>query len=288
VSASDRAVTNVSQDDDSADDADRTDLLYVGEATAGAMAAADITAADVRRKAVSYKGLVDAGVNPGVATKIRREHSLHWSLDEEGADLDDRSRTVRGLRDGERDWVAASGIDLDDGAAESTADGDWTPSGDGETGDGATADADGPSLTDGDWTPSGDGETGDGATADADGPSLTDGDWTPTGDVSGGTDAPAGDWTPSADGGGAAETAETDGSGAAEAAESAWRERSRPDPLTELPSVDEDDADRLGEAGVTSVRRLATADPEHVADVLDVDEATVAEWHAAAVDRLGE
>ncbi|WP_162991568.1 DUF7409 domain-containing protein [Halostella salina] len=251
--------------DETGDDADRTDLLYVGEATATVMAKAGIDAADVRRKTVSYRELVDAGVNPGVATKIRREHSLHWSLDEEGADLDDRSRTVRGLRDGERDWVAESGIDLDDGSAddESTADGDWTPSG----GDG----------------------TVDGGPADDGRSSLTDGDWTPTGDVTEETADPAGDWTPSADdGGGAAEPAETDGSGGAEAAESAWRERSRPDPLTELPAIDEADAERLGDAGVTSIRRLATADPEHVADVLDMDEATVAEWHDAAADRIGK
>ncbi|WP_135820023.1 DUF7409 domain-containing protein [Halostella litorea] len=238
---------------------DRTDLLYVGEATAAAMAEAGIDAADVRRKSVSYRGLVDAGVNPGVATKIRREHSLHWSLDEQGADLDDRSRTVRGLRDGERDWVAASGVDLGDSSDEGTdAAGDWTPS-----------------------------ERDASAASTDDGSALTDGDWTPTGDVPEERTDPAGDWSPAADAE-PAEPAETDGSGAAEAAESAWRERSRPDPLTELPSVDEDDADRLGEAGVTSVRRLATADPEHVADVLDMDEAVVTEWHAAATDRLGE
>lgn len=251
-------MTNVSQDETGDGSEDRTDLLYVGESTAAVMADADIEAADVRRKTVSYRQLVDAGVNPGVATKIRREHSLHWSLDEQGADLDDRSRTVRGLRDGERDWVAASGIDLaDDGEAASTADGDWTPSGD------------------------------DAAAAD-EGSSLTDGDWTPTGDVTEERTDPDGDWSPAADDTGTAATAETDGSGGTEVAESAWRERSRPDPLTDLPSIDEADADRLDEAGVTSIRRLATADPEHVADVLDMDESIVTEWHAAAADRLGE
>lgn len=252
-------------EDPSDDDAGRTDLLYVGEATAAVMAEAGIAAADVRRKAVSYRGLVDAGVNPGVATKIRREHSLHWSLDERGADLDDRSRTVRGLRDGERDWVAASGVDLADGS-------------------------DGDSTAEGDWSPSGDGATAADATADGERSSLTDGDWTPSRDVDRNTGSPDGDWTPSADDGrsASAEPAETDGSGGAEAAESAWRERSRRVPLTDLAAVDERDAERLGEVGVTSVRRLATADPEHVADVLDVDEETVAEWHAAAADRTGE
>jgi len=247
----------VSQDETADGSEDRTDLLYVGEATAATMAEAGIAAADVRAKSVSYRQIVDAGVNPGVATKIRREHSLHWSLDEQGTDLDDRSRTVRGLRDGERDWVAASGIDLADGTDEDSGpDGDWTPRSDGAAGD--------------------DGES-----------TLTDGDWAPTGSVPEASAGPGGDWSPSADDGGPT-AAETDGSGGAEAAESAWRERSRPDPLTDLASVDEADADRLGEAGVGSVRRLATADPEHVADVLDIEEAVVAEWHAAAVDRLGE
>lgn len=91
-------------------------LAYVGPRTAERMAAAGVTASDVREKQVSYRDLVSAGVNAGVAAKLRREHSLHWTLDEQCADLDRRSEQVRGLRDGEREWVAAARSGDDAGA----------------------------------------------------------------------------------------------------------------------------------------------------------------------------
>lgn len=97
-----------SVDDAPDDDAALSELAYVGPATEAALAAADVTVADVREKTVSYRELVRAGVNPGVAAKLRREHSLHWTIEEQGADLDRRSKHVRGLRDGEREWVAAT------------------------------------------------------------------------------------------------------------------------------------------------------------------------------------
>lgn len=105
------------------------DLSYVGPRTAERLADADVTAGDLREKRVAYRDLVAAGVNPGVAAKIRREHSLHWTLDEQGADLDRRSELVRGLRDEERAWVAAARDGSDREAAREAADdpdGDWT------------------------------------------------------------------------------------------------------------------------------------------------------------------
>lgn len=94
-----------------------TELAYVGPATAPILANAGIDAADIRERRVSHAQLVELGVNPGVAAKIRRHHSLSWSL-EGGADLDRRAEQVRGLQDGEREWVARSASDWEDGTNE--------------------------------------------------------------------------------------------------------------------------------------------------------------------------
>lgn len=136
------------------DDRERLeDLAYVGPRTAEQLAAADVSADDVREKRVSYRDLVSAGVNPGVAAKLRREHSLHWTLDEQGADLDRRSEQVRGLRDGEREWIAAARSDGDrstDDGNRASEDGDrGTDDGD-RSSDGSTHDSAGdwPSWSD--------------------------------------------------------------------------------------------------------------------------------------------
>ncbi|WP_101297614.1 helix-hairpin-helix domain-containing protein [Halegenticoccus soli] len=179
---------------------DPTDLRFVGPATATVLADRNVDATDIAGRRVSYAQLVEAGVNPGVAARIRREHSLPWSFESTGADLKRRSTQIRGLGEAERAWVAASS-------------GDW----------------------DADQSPS--------------------------------------------------SPAETDGSGDPKAAETAWRTRSRPTPVTALPSVDAESAALLAEAGIASVRRLATADPDRVADVLDLDASTVRRWHEAARDR---
>ncbi len=142
--------------------------------------------------------LREAGVNPGVAGRLRREHSLSWSF-ESGTDLTDRSSQIRGLQDDERAWIAAS----------------------------------------------------------------------------------SGDWELRA-----AETATTDGSGDTEAEEAAWRDRSRPDPVTYVPEVNESVATELAEAGITSVRSMAIADPERVADSLSFDHERVNDWRNAARDLL--
>ena len=183
------------------EEGDLTALKFVGPATAETLQAADIDVAAVRDKRVSYRMLVDAGTNLGVATKIRREHSLPWSITgEENDDLDKRSDQVRGLRDEERAWVAASS-------------GDWS------------------------------------ATASEE------------------------DRAASADGGGDAEAAET-----------AWQERSKPTPVSDLEGVTRSDADLLSSAGINSVRSLATISPEHVADLLDLEETRVREWRDQAAE----
>lgn len=191
---------------------DLEELRYLGPATAETLRAEGVEAADIREKRLSYQQLVDAGINAGVATKIRRWHSLPWTFGGDDSQLDNRSQNVRGLREGEREWVAAS------------------------TGS--------------------DGSSGD---------PVTDDDWSPT---SGADDATA--------------DAETDGGGTALTAESAWRERSTSEPVTTVPAVTEADAELLREAGITSVRRLATADPEQVADLLDIAYEDVASWHSTA------
>lgn len=103
------------------------DLQHVGPATADALAAADVTLEDVTGKRVSHAQLVESGVNPGVAARIRREYSLQWSF-EGGEDLDRRAEQVRGLKDDERQWVAASyGDDAEaDGSGDAAAEeADW-------------------------------------------------------------------------------------------------------------------------------------------------------------------
>lgn len=176
-----------------------TDVKFVGPATAEVLASASFDAAAILDKQVSYEMLVSAGVNPGVASKLRRAHSLAWSFDgTSGENLTKRSAQVRGLQDDERAWVAAST-------------GDWEKE-------------------------------------------------RPT------------------------TTAEADGSGEAEAAEAAWRKRSEPEPVTEVSDVTEADAEELAKAGITSVRSLATSNPESVADVLGLDVDTVSSWRDEASD----
>jgi predicted flap endonuclease-1-like 5' DNA nuclease len=211
-----------------------TDIHFVGPATAEVLARAEFDATGIPEKTVSYEMLMNAGVNPGVATRLRKKHSLPWSFggeDESDDSLETRSEKVRGLQDGERAWVAASSGDWEDEDREST------------TSATATASATETATTGGDWTPtSADAETGESAEAT------------------------------------------TDGSGAAAAAEEAWRERSKPDPVTDVPGVDDRIAEILANGGITSVRSLATADPEHVADSLELDPRLVAEWRDAARD----
>src|SRR6056297_274721 len=197
------------------------DLQHVGPATADALAAADVTREDVTGKRVSHAQLVECGVNPGVAARIRREYSLQWSF-EGGEDLDRRAEQVRGLKDDERQWVAASyGDDAEaDGSGDAVAEeADWQA-----TATGGSDHSEQPGQTDDD--------------ADEDGEAAWREETWPTGD----------------------------GSESFERDEAAWREASTPTPVTALEGVDEDAAALLARAGITSVRGLATAHVDQVAD----------------------
>ena len=194
--------------DDADDAADAANVRFVGPATVELIGDADFSVSDIPEKRVSYRQLLDAGVNPGVATKIRREHSLPWTF--EGSDSDDlsrRSEQIRGLQDEERAWVAAS-----------------------------------------------------------------TGDWESTSPGTGGSRSSSG-----AD-------AEADGSGETAAEEAAWRERSQPRSVTEVSGISEEETRKLAKAGINSVRSLASADPEMVADVLDLDIEQVTEWCEQAAE----
>jgi predicted flap endonuclease-1-like 5' DNA nuclease len=230
---------------------DPTELKYVGPATADAIEAAGFAAQAVADKEVSYRMLLEAGINPGVAAKIRRHHSLAWSFDNDG-DLDRRSAQVRGLQDEEAAWVASSSIGDDEESAE------------GEVEDN-DAEADGESA----WVADSAGKEAavDGVEADSAGDQAAE-------------DEAA--WVASATDGDSDESATADGSGDPLAAEAAWRERSKPTPLTEISGVGESYSERLAEAGVTSIRSLATASPELLSDVTGIDEERLRRWHSEA------
>lgn len=81
-------------------------LRFIGPVTADTLESLDIDSADIRAKNVSYSLLLDYGVNPGVAGKIRREHSLPWSFDHtDGETLRRRASHINGLREDERAWI---------------------------------------------------------------------------------------------------------------------------------------------------------------------------------------
>lgn len=88
---------------------DPLDLWGVGSATAAVIEEAPFSAADIAAKNVSYTMLVDAGINPGVAERLRRKYSLVWSFRwTAGANLEQRARRLAGLSQAERDWIIAS------------------------------------------------------------------------------------------------------------------------------------------------------------------------------------
>lgn len=230
---------------------DPTELKFVGPATAAALEDAAFSAQDVVDKEVSYRMLLEAGVNPGVAAKIRRYHSLAWSFDNDG-DLDRRSEQVRGLKEAEAAWVASSGPDEDDAAEDPT---EATPPADEDDGEAA-------------WV-------ADSATpADEREPTETP-DIVDDEETAWVADATSGD----------DESATADGSGDPLAAEAAWRERSKPTPLTDISGIGDSYAERLAEAGVTSVRSLATASPELLADVTGISEERLERWHHEASEQ---
>ena len=85
------------------------ELRFVGPATEAKLVEAGFDAAAILGKSVSFVGLVEVGVDPGVAARLRREYSLPWSNESTtGARLSRRASHVRGLRDDERSWIEAS------------------------------------------------------------------------------------------------------------------------------------------------------------------------------------
>lgn len=204
--------------DEREDDADVETLKWVGPRTAPVLRDAGVTPEDVQSKRVSHAQLVDAGVHPGVAAKIRREHSLSWSFSG-GKDLDRRAQQVRGLQDDERVWVAASYDEWEDA-------------------DEAAASTDG---------------SGDAVAAEAAWRSST--------------------WPGES---------EAERKRLNETAEEAWQSGSAPTPVTDVYGIGEVRAAQLAEAGVMSVRRLATCNVERVADALGESETRVRQWRDAA------
>lgn len=86
-----------------------TDLWGVGPRTAAVLETAPFSAADLADGTVSYRMLTEAGVNPGVAARLRRRYSLVWSFDwTVGADLVRRAEQLRNLTEGEREWIVES------------------------------------------------------------------------------------------------------------------------------------------------------------------------------------
>lgn len=86
------------------------DLRYVGPATADLLEEAPFSAADIEAGRVSYRALLEVGIQPAVAERLRREHALVWAFRWQvaGGDLPERADRLSGLDDEERAWIAAS------------------------------------------------------------------------------------------------------------------------------------------------------------------------------------
>jgi predicted flap endonuclease-1-like 5' DNA nuclease len=165
------------------------DLAGVDEETATTLADADVEAVDLQDKRVSYRDLVDAGLDADVATALRREHSLPYTSTL-GGDLSERSDSVGNLQGNERAWIAAS-------------DGEWENA----------------------------------------------------------------EYEPVFD-----EREEVD----------VWTDMERPTPVTAIAGVGDADAEKLAEAGITSVKQLTWAEAGVIADALDMDVVAIRTWRFAA------
>lgn len=90
-------------------DIDPVDLTGVGAGSAAIIKGSSFDASDIILKHVSYRMLLDAGLTPRVAEKLRRAYSLVWTFYwEDDPDLATRAEKITGLTPAERDWVAAS------------------------------------------------------------------------------------------------------------------------------------------------------------------------------------
>lgn len=96
------------------DSPDLETVAFVGPATADRLAPTDIDATDITSRRVTHADLIAADVNPGVAARLRRRHSLPWSRSADADDLDRRATNIRGLDGDEQAWVAASAGDWTD------------------------------------------------------------------------------------------------------------------------------------------------------------------------------
>ena len=261
-------------------------LRFVGPKTAAALRDSPVEVADLVRKRVSYRDLTERGVHPGVAAKIRREHSLSWSFDSESSDLSRRSSQVRGLDDEERAWVAASaGWAEEDESAETDGSGDARSAESAWQAESVEPEgADEQSPTDGEsaWRSSVTASSDDGPTRDGEAAwRAKAGDDEAAGSEAGDDEAAWRERATASPGTSDDDTGEASRASATDA-EAAWREQSAPTPVTALEAVDDAYADRLADAGIRSIRRLATADPESVADALELDRRRVERWCEAA------
>lgn len=86
------------------------ELRFVGPATAELLEDAPFSAEDVAAGRVSYRALLEVGVQPAVAEQLRTEYALVWAFRWQvgGGDLPERARRLRGLGEEERAWIAAS------------------------------------------------------------------------------------------------------------------------------------------------------------------------------------
>lgn len=102
-------------------DIDPLELTGVGAGSAAIIKGSSFDASDIILKNVSYQMLLDAGITPRVAEKLRRAYSLVWTFYwEKEPDLAARADTVSGLTPAERDWVAASTSAVTRGPDEAT------------------------------------------------------------------------------------------------------------------------------------------------------------------------
>lgn len=92
-----------------------TSLQFVGPETAAVIDRAAFDSSDIVATRVSYRELVDAGVNSRIADRLRREYSLVWSFEWTlgGEDLPRRAARLRELDPAERSWIAASAEEAD-------------------------------------------------------------------------------------------------------------------------------------------------------------------------------
>lgn len=106
-------MSRVRRADDDREPAAFADLAGVGERTAAALEPTELTPADLADGAVSYDRLVDLGVDPAVAGRLRQRYSLPRTRRARRS-LSARTAEMDHLGDGERAWIAVSDGDWED------------------------------------------------------------------------------------------------------------------------------------------------------------------------------